>query len=635
MCELFRLFLLVSICSCGYGANHTFELFIEDIIVTWKLISPTIVVDENLLQACRTLPWVLCLADDNDNNELVEHLGVMHQGRKHDGIIFANEGQKELLQQLNILAPKIFRSKYPIFMPIGYSKDLKLRLDSNIIFFEEKVPEQYSLVDIFAVKGGTPIELKLANWTTLNGFKFVRSHNRWERRTDLKGARFFNIFGVHRLWANVTRDEKGNITGSNGYYQDVLFLVLKRLNLTIITMEPKETNINKLLGNGTWSGVIGALQRKEADIGSSGLGLTSERAAYVDYTIKTQVRPTPITLLAHIPKGSDLNMWVYLQVFGLLQWIIFLSFIISFVIIITTMYILDKNRKEESKLKIMGSALATAYLYTLQLGDHPKLKGLKSKLMLMTMSWMTLLMFICYSSEITAQMTSGPAKIPVRRFEDVIRHGYKVVSASNYYVNTLATASPDSAKHQAYKLHFETGSGLKVAKDGIKVAIAETISDPKTLMLATELSLARFEKIEEKHLAYQLYALRMDDASYVWGGFALQKDSEFLGLFNFYLLKAIEHGTIKRLFQRYHIDLYVKEQFGMVEPQPLTYKNVMFTFIFLGTGIFAAIVIAMLEYITKIARSSGKNHILQQQNISKRRMQLRGKSFNFPSVKEE
>ena len=101
MCELFRLFLLVSICSCGYGANHTFELFIEDIIVTWKLISPTIVVDENLLEACRTLPWVLCLA--GDTNELAEHLDVMHHGRKHDAIIIANKGQKKLLQQLNII----------------------------------------------------------------------------------------------------------------------------------------------------------------------------------------------------------------------------------------------------------------------------------------------------------------------------------------------------------------------------------------------------------------------------------------------------------------------------------------------------------------------------------------------------
>ena len=238
--RLLRLFLLLCICSCGHGANQTLEQFIGDIISTWKLLSPTIVVDENLLELCRTHQWVLCLVSDNenDNEELARHLEVIHRGRKQDGIIFANEGQKELLQQLDILVPSIFRSNNPVFMPIGYSEDINLTLDSNIMFFEKKVGTQYALVDIFAVKGGSSIELGLANWNMMNGFEFERSHNRWERRTDLKGAKFFNCFGFNRKWAEVTRDEKGNINGSKGYYQEILFLVIKRLNLTIITMKP-------------------------------------------------------------------------------------------------------------------------------------------------------------------------------------------------------------------------------------------------------------------------------------------------------------------------------------------------------------------------------------------------------------
>ena len=126
----------------------------------------------------------------------------------------------------------------------------------------------------------------------------------------------------------------------------------------------------------------------------------------------------------------------------------------------------------------------------------------------------------------------------------------------------------------------------------------EAVSDPGTLIYATELKLAG--GFARKQLTDQLFALRMDDASYVWGGLALQKDSEFLGLFNYYILKGIENGIIKTLFRKYHMDLYVNEQFGMVEPQPLTYKNVMFTFICCGIGIIVAIVIAMIEYVAKI-----------------------------------
>ena len=164
----------------------------------------------------------------------------------------------------------------------------------------------------------------------------------------------------------------------------------------------------------------------------------------------------------------------------------------------------------------------------------------------------------------------------------------------HYYVNNLATSHPDSAKHQVYKLYFENGKNLF---DNDETAMMEAISDPKTLIFATELKLAGFVS---KEISQQLFALRMDDSSNVWGGLAVQKDSEFLGIFNYYMLKAHEHGILKRLHRSYNIDLYVREQFGIGEPQPLTYKNVMFTFMCFGIGMIAALVITLMEFLVKM-----------------------------------
>ena len=175
MRELLGLSLLICLCTHAHGVpNHTLELFIKDIIVTWKLISPTIIVDGDFPEVCRSQHWVLCLESDTDNEELVDNLEVLHRDRKQDGIIFAGLGQKELLQQLNNSIPTIFASNCPVFMPTRYSRSINLRLDSNVIFFEEKVLAKYALVDIFAVKGGSPILLSLANWTTLNGILDTR-----------------------------------------------------------------------------------------------------------------------------------------------------------------------------------------------------------------------------------------------------------------------------------------------------------------------------------------------------------------------------------------------------------------------------------------------------------------------------
>ena len=126
------------------------------------------------------------------------------------------------------------------------------------------------------------------------------------------------------------------------------------------------------------------------------------------------------------------------------------------------------------------------------------------------------------------------------------------------------------------------------------------ISEPKTLLLGEDYTLSvTDEEAADRALYDQVFTIKLDDLSKVGTYFALQKDSEFLGIFNYYLLKEIEHGITKRLYRNYHMDLFVKEQFGMPEPQPLGINNVMFTFIMLGFGMCTAIAIATLECITK------------------------------------
>ena len=498
-------------CSCGNGSKNTLELFIEDIIVTWKLLLPTIVVDETMVQLCKSLPRALCLVNNNDLAGLSAHFEVLHKSRKQDGIIFVSDGQSELLQQLDTGIPAIFRSNYPIFMPLGNSDDIKLRLDSNIMFFKEENEAWYSLVDMFSVKGGLPIKLEFAKWTTMNGFEFERSHNRWDRRRDLRGAKFFNCFGFNRRWAEVTRDEAGKINGSEGYFQDILFIVLNRLNLTIVTMEPYPNNKNRLLENGSWTGVMGSLQRKETDIGSSGMGMSLQRVPYVEFPHKTSgIKPTPITLIAAIPKEKELNMWTFVRVFGVVQWSIFFSFMALFVIMMTAMHLADERGHAEDQMGFLASAIATAYLFAIQLGDHPDLKGLKSKCLIMTMSWMTLLMFIYYSGEITAEMTSGPGSIPVRTYEDVIKHEYKVISASNYYMNLLKSAPNDSAKHQVYIDSFVNAAGMVEPEENKSImytAMKAIVDDPKKLLCGAKTTLARSSDVEEKQLSFQLMVL--------------------------------------------------------------------------------------------------------------------------------
>ena len=62
---------------------------------------------------------------------------------------------------------------------------------------------------------------------------------------------------------------------------------------------------------------------------------------------------------------------------------------------------------------------------------------------------------IVSTGEITAEMTAVRGDIPIKNFEDVIHHGYKVVTNSDFYRDLLRISAPDTAKHQVYKMHLE------------------------------------------------------------------------------------------------------------------------------------------------------------------------------------
>ena len=185
------------------------NVFLKDIISTFKLLSPTIIYEEVAPDVCMTENWVLCLPNFQRGSidGLANHLITVHNISKHDGVIFLqNELNQELLELLTSLAPFILNTNVPAFMPKEYVEMIKLRLDSNVIFYEKEAMNKFSLFDIFAVKGGPLITLDIGDWDTENGTRLKENIVRWERRTDLKGAEFINALAFNGAAARFTYD---------------------------------------------------------------------------------------------------------------------------------------------------------------------------------------------------------------------------------------------------------------------------------------------------------------------------------------------------------------------------------------------------------------------------------------------
>ena len=159
----------------------------------------------------------------------------------------------------------------------------------------------------------------------------------------------------------------------------------ERLNLTVRTVEMVGNGVWRRSENGSWNGGVGVLHRKEADISSNGMGVLLERAIGIDYPIP--VICDPATLFAPKPTRAVPNMWVYLRVFGVIQWAILFLVLIAYA---TTMSIMPKWRGQVKDNSKRNSAIRTYFLFTIQNGEHANTELIGTRIMSLTASMQTL-----------------------------------------------------------------------------------------------------------------------------------------------------------------------------------------------------------------------------------------------------
>ena len=94
----------------------------------------------------------LTVRKDNSEDLLnlpTEHLRLLHQSREQDAVLFAEGEHVEAL--VSKLTPAVFRSPCPVFLPENYTSLIDLRLDSNVILYED-TGKQFASIDLLGFK---------------------------------------------------------------------------------------------------------------------------------------------------------------------------------------------------------------------------------------------------------------------------------------------------------------------------------------------------------------------------------------------------------------------------------------------------------------------------------------------------
>ena len=593
----------LSLSFCADVSGDQLYPFLEELITDFELIAPTMIISDDVPELCMNYKWILCLkTSNNDAVEIAKYLETLLLLRRQDAIIFSDQdGMATLIKETS---PSLYKSPLPVFMPIEYASLIEHRLDSNINYYKRIGAQEFSLVEIFAVKGGKTIIQDLGSWNIKSGLQLFHSKNIWNRRTNLNGAEIVETL-VGFVNYGEPQYDNGTLIGSAGLHPDRLHTFAETLNLkikTIITYDG--VGGGRKTKNGSWSGDVGMLERKYADFATSGLAYTLGRDTAIDF-VDDLVPLGGYTLIGRKSRVKTLDMWVYAGVFGLQQWAAIVASLISILLSILITFSQGHHQSEVSLQDRAISGFGMVFLFVIQLGDHPQGGPNARRIIYLVTGIMTYLLYAYYTTDVTAQMTFRETEDnPFRSFADVLQNpDIKIITVKGTsYDSHIRSSLPGSAKYQVYKDRMENRevwySTAEAAKDAV-------LSDPNTFLYAYH---------SEAHSPPGLKALKMADTSIVSGGIGLQKDSEFQDIFHYLLIKFAEVGILKRINMKWP-DTSRNEDFGLPEPGSLAFSNILFPFTSLLTGIITASAFACLEYVLKRYRKEAKGPYIKDVRI--------------------
>lgn len=584
----------------GLGIGITESLVIDnqmiiDVVDFYNVTLLTVVYEEgaedNLDFSLCLTGVVICLGYGEQNLEAINiSLEVaMHYGDL-TALFFIGINNVKLLRTLN---HQIFTKSVVIFMHINESDNVdrqgNLRIDNHIIFYntsgtgdEVNMLEKYRIG--FANHDNVVITRLLGTWSVAGGFSITKSLL-YERRSDLFGVNLRT--GVLR-WVpfldHVWDQDRKKLVGIKGYMADILSTLQSRLNFTITLSIPEDSMYGTVTcqnGSKVWNGLVGMLVHNEIDIQVTGLNWLKERDEVIDYVMP--VLSDRNTLIARISQAQEVQVWAYLNIFSYDVWsticlnlIVFSGFLFFLHFIGHEVFVAPRRRE------IIPLIIGAPVRQLIQIPYELNPVHLSSKISILAFAIGLYVLFAHYTCNLTANMVATPQKEDIRSLEDVSKLGYKIAVVAGTSTELILRPLAERARVDVEYLH--------VSKERNHSSDMSNYMKTKSnaLIFTGYLSSLQIDGIHQ---------IDIKESSSMDLSFTFQKNSPYSQLFNYHLQRMDEEGVIHRLQKKW---LSKRDsRFNLDSPLSLGYNNLVFPFLTLILGCFAALLISLCERVIK------------------------------------
>ena len=542
----------------------------------------------------------------SESGPMLENLIAQTKGIQYYPMFISDGDHDDLITKVS-KNPLLFTTAQVWVMPMRYASVVPLRLDNNIFFYDGNSAAGYSVHESYAVKGQNPVTSMLYQWHQ-GDTSLPPLPSTMDRRSNLNGA------VLRDSWVTKTR-AMGGVQGD--VFDDILSALQAGLNFTLQYIPPKPGKFGRKLKNGTWNGLVGMLTADDIDLvaglmlskgrdtaldfawpgtnclkiglpgktdsqqekGSSGSPILLEIVSENQFAGKTYFYTIPpvsnlkLTLFSSPSLSPRLNAWAYVNVFPLTAWVTGFATII----VAALCFSVSCNETISQSITLMGRLF-------LQIGYDMQIKGYASRGLLMTAALCLNMVFIYYTSELTADMTVSPKELSINSFEDVERLGYRVMGAGVGRIsnNALRSAPKDSSIGRIYENKYTSFTTQEELYDMVRNLINGEVKEALIWSFASK---------ETKGLI----TLDILEAINIPKTLAFDKNSELTSLFNHQICKMKESGVIHQIMTSKSGD--PEQVYGVDEPVVIGYENVLFPFGWLALGSIIVVPVILGEMI--------------------------------------
>ncbi|XP_014219327.1 glutamate receptor ionotropic, kainate 5-like [Copidosoma floridanum] len=465
----------------------------------------------------------------------------------------------------------------------------------NLAFDTEMLVKCYNdptVREWYSVRFNETSIYELITWTPERGLRLMSKKSFYERRNNL-GGMSLSVVTVGKV------PENGSHYNHN-FYSSVLNELSKSLNFTLnfTCTEKFGGTYNK--SENKWTGAIGRLERGEVELGASEFTMTENRLGVIDFSFPIMISRSKIYVQQ--PDGSAMNLYSYFKVYHINVWLSIKFTYIMASLVVTILRLIIKGKSlpyghvSENFLSIWG------ILWQQGLPELPKETSVRIAYYVVLLE--AALLTAIYSACLISYLAVTRPSLPFSDLKGLANDG-------SYKVLTLR----ESADYE----FFQTSTNEEMEK--IRTLMPESNSQP----LSKEVGFQRvcegknafFTTGHVKNLAHYKIpcdVIPLDTKRIGCFSITMRKRSPYKGLINYYLLKFIDNGLIKRLRSQVYRKVYNRDK----KYKPMNIASVIFIFLVLSIGFTCSLMILCCEVFAHKANLEWRSR--KTATISKKKM---------------